>query len=621
MASHRTSYSELEAEMNFPQLFAWRSVCYLLAIAAVSVSLSARGEKTDEVAQSAAKLPIKRIVLFSSGVGYFQHEGKVDGNATIDLKFRVENINDLLKSMILEDRGGGQISTVTYGSRDPITKTLKTFSIDLTTSPSLGQLLSQIRGEQIEIEAPNKVVGTIVGIEKQKRPVGEKQVVDVELLNLLTDAGLRRIPLDSVGRIRISSAELDAELHKALEILATSHAKDKKTVSLKFLDSGQRDVRVGYIQESPVWKTSYRLVLDEKGKPFLQGWAIVENTTDTDWSDVRLSLVSGRPISFTMDLYSPLYAPRPNVIPEFYASLNPQMYEQNLAEERYAKQSAQLGPESEKLPPSGTPSRARAFAQYQARHKAQGVGGGDELGGGQAQVPGLINESLAFHDRKTEDYDVSDLQKSIQAAARGGEVGELFQYDIQTPVSLPRLRSAMLPIINDSVEGKKLSIYNQNVDAKHPLNGFELKNTSKLHLMQGPVTVFDGGVYAGDARIPDLPPGAKRLLSYAMDLDVEVAPTNQQQPQHLITARIEKGVLLAEYKQLLKQTFAVKNSGHSAKTVLIEVPINEPWKLVEPKEPSEKTRDMYRFAVTAKPNEHSELKVQQEPRCSREQFG
>src|SRR5215218_3703260 len=162
----------------------------------------ARAEKTEiDAATGESKLPIQRVVMFSSGVGYFQHQGKVDGDASVDLKFRVNNINDLLKSMVLEDRGGGQISTVTYGSRDPITKTLQTFSIDLTKSPTLGQLLSQIRGEQIEMDAPNKVVGTIISIEKRREVNAEKQLVEVEYLNLLTDEGLRRISLDSVGRI------------------------------------------------------------------------------------------------------------------------------------------------------------------------------------------------------------------------------------------------------------------------------------------------------------------------------------------------------------------------------------------------------------------------------------
>src|SRR5215212_895205 len=307
-----------------------RRLFAVTVLAVVFLQLSSRESNAEDAAAGESKLPIKRVVIFSSGVGYFQHQGKVDGNASVDLKFRVNNINDLLKSMVLEDRGGGQISTVTYGSRDPITKTLQTFSIDLTKSPTLGQLLSQIRGEQIEIDAPNKVVGTIIGVEQRKEPAGEKQVVEVDYLNLLTDEGLRRISLDSVGRIKLSNPQLDSELRQALKVLAAGHATDKKTVTMKFLGQGEREVRVGYIQEAPVWKTSYRLVLDEKEKPFLQGWAIVENTTDTDWKDVRLSLVSGRPISFVMDLYSPLYATRPTIVPELFASLRPQIYEQNL---------------------------------------------------------------------------------------------------------------------------------------------------------------------------------------------------------------------------------------------------------------------------------------------------
>src|SRR5215212_3206682 len=305
----------------------------LAVVATVLMHGTARAEKPeDSAAAGEAKLPIKRVVIFSSGVGYFQHQGNVNGDAALDLKFRVNNINDLLKSMVLEDRGGGQISTVTYGSRDPITKTLQTFSIDLTKAPTLGQLLSQIRGEQIEMDAPNRVVGTIIGVEKRREVNAEKQLVEVEYLNLLTDEGLRRISLDSVGRIKLSNPQLDAELRQALKVLAAGHSTDKKTVTMKFLGKGEREVRVGYVQEAPVWKTSYRLVLAEKEKPFLQGWAIVENTTDTDWKDVRLSLVSGRPISFVMDLYSPLYATRPTVVPELFASLRPQVYGQNLME-------------------------------------------------------------------------------------------------------------------------------------------------------------------------------------------------------------------------------------------------------------------------------------------------
>jgi len=551
----------------------------------------------------AGKAPVKRIVLFSSGVGYFEHQGHVDGDATISLEFNVEDVNDLLKSMVLQDLDGGKISTVTYGSRDPITKTLQTFAIDLTSTPTLGQLLAQIRGERVEIDAPQKIEGAIVSVEKQRQASKETEIIEVELLTLLTDEGLRRVSLDSVGRIKLANAELDAEFRKALEILASGHATDKKSVSLEFLGEGKRDVRIGYIQEAPVWKTSYRLVLDEKEKPLLQGWAIVENTTDNDWKDVRLSLVSGRPVSFVMDLYSPLYAERPVVVPELYSSLRPQVYEQDLEQNMLlAREQKMMGEAYARREPAAGKEQSSEWSNTRSRLRAQNAGGAAGIGGGVQQA----------EEGEAPRFDASGLQQSVAAAAQGADVGELFKYDIENDVTLARQKSAMLPIINDSVEGKKVSIYNAATHAKHPLDGVRLKNTSDLHLMQGPMTVFDGGVYAGDARMPDLSPGAERLLSYALDLDVEVAPTSDARPQHLVSAKIEKGVITATYKQTRTQIYKVKNSGDAAKPVLIEHPIENRWKLLAPQEPAEKTRDTYRFAVNAQAGETAELKIEEE---------
>jgi hypothetical protein len=204
------------------------------------------------------------------------------------------------------------------------------------------------------------------------------------------------------------------------------------------------------------------------------------------------------------------------------------------------------------------------------------------------------------------------LQEGVDVAAQGGDVGELFKYDIEAPVTLARQRSAMLPIINDSLEGEKLSIYNVRVHAKHPLNGVRLKNTSELHLMQGPMTVFDGGVYAGDAKIPDLPAGGERLLSYALDLDVEVAPTSKGHPQQLVSVRVEKGVLYTQHKLRRTHSYTVKNSAAKPKDVLIEHPLETEWTLVSPEEPAEKTRDVYRFALEAEPSKPAELTIKEE---------
>lgn len=548
-----------------------------------------------EAKKSDSKLPLASVVLFNSGVGFFEHKAEVEGNAQIELQFKVDDINDLLKSMVLQDLGGGHISTVTYTSKDPITKTLKTFSIDLTENPTLAQILGQVRGERIEIAAPTKVEGTIIGLEKRQRPgAKEGEIIEIDVLNLLTEDGLKSIPLEQVSSIKLLDDELNKEFKQALALLASAHSTDKKSVTLKFAGEGKRPVRVGYIQQTPIWKTSYRLVLSDKESPLLQGWAIVENTTEEDWNDVRLTLMSGRPISFVMDLYDPLYVQRPVVEPELFASLRPQKYGQDL------EQAEQL-----------------ALGRPQMRSKLGGVG----MGGGAA--PGLAADAAmpasapAPMEASTsmaldQNADEAAYYNSMQASAQAGEVGELFQYAISEPVSLARQRSAMLPIVNGPIEAEKVSIYNPAVQPKHPLNGLRLKNTTDLHLMQGPITVFAGGAYAGDAQIEDLPPGAERLVSYALDLDVEVAQQAKSDPERLTSVTLNKGVLTAKRKLRRTTEYTVKNGGDSEKQVLIEYPFDANWTLIEPKEPTEKTRDRYRFTVKAEAGKPAKLEVVEE---------
>lgn len=540
-------------------------------------------------------LPLNKVVMFNSGVGYFEHRGNVDGDAKIDLRFRVDEINDLLKSMILEDRGGGKISTVTYGSRDPITKTLKTFSIDLTSNPTLGQILDQVRGQSVQIDAPTAISGVLLGVEKRKKEVGKDQnVVEIEYLNLLTDAGLRSVPMDSIGRIKLVDEKLDAELRQALAVLATGHNTDKKTVSLNMLGQGKRPVRVGYIQATPVWKTSYRLVLSDKDAPYLQGWAIVENTTESDWNNVALTLMSGRPISFTMDLYEPLYAQRPVEKLNLFSSLRPQAYGADLLELK------------DEIALREAPGLAvgQMVRSKMARNEKAGRGamGGAAVADAAAPAP----------EAAPVEADKFFYARNAVSSAAAGEVGELFQYVIGTPVTLPRQKSAMLPIVNETVQGEKVSIYNQAVQAKHPLNGLKLVNSTDLHLMQGPITVFDGGAYAGDAKIEDLAPKANRLISYALDLKTEVAPETKGQPERLLSVKLIKGTMLVSNKYTRVHTYTIKNSDTKAKTVLVELPVDSSWKLVSPKEPSEKTRDVYRFAVKAEPGKPATLKVEEE---------
>jgi len=590
------------------------TACAFAPALAFCANTSLAAEADANRAANATKLPLSEVILYSSGVGYFERTGEVDGRAEVDLRFKVDDINDLLKSMVVQDFNGGRVSTVTYGSRDPVTKTLKSFGLDLTENPTLGQLLNQVRGERVEVLWPTKTVGTILGVEKKKQPAGENKEIEVEYLNVLTEDGLQSIPLAQVQKVKLLSEQLNAELRQALEVLATSHDTQKKTVGLTFDGQGKRKVSVSYISQTPVWKTSYRLVLDDKAKPFLQGWAIVENTSDEDWENVQLSLVSGRPISFVMDLYQPLYTTRPVVQPELYLSLRPQVYGD--AVERLAEL---------ELAEGQTDKTREELARRGGAFGGGGFGGGGALARAQAAAPkaaaeqrfGLAlepearSEALFAQNGAAMNRELN-LQRGVAAAAQAAQAGELFQYHINTPVTLARQKSAMLPILNENVEGEKLSIYNQNVQAKFPLNGFRLKNTSTLHLMQGPLTVFEQGTYAGDARIEDLAPGQERLLSYGLDLKTEVEPQTGSGRNDLVTVKIRKGTLIATRKASEEKTYNVRNRDQKKKTVLVEHPFRSDWELIEPKQKPERTRDIYRFPVAVDPDKTAKLVVNEE---------
>jgi hypothetical protein len=493
---------------------------------------------------------------------------------------------------------------VSYASRDPITKTLDTFAVKLTDNPSMSDLLGRLRGAKIEVDAATPVTGTIVGVEARVVPVGDDKTVSRQFVTILAADGLRTLPLDSITRLRLLDARLQGELEKALAVLALGHDNEKKSVTLAFTGKGPRKVRVGYVQESPLWKTSYRLMLDAgaagaEAKGALQGWAIVENTTDHDWKDVRMSLVSGRPISFAMDLYRPLYVPRPVVRPELYASLLPQVYGQNMADEQLEFFAAA----------NGMAERGRELAKGQSAQDRKAGAAASAAPGRRAELQGASDRDAVLRAKEAE---MLGLSTNLQSLAAGVSLGELFRYEIATPVTIARQRSAMLPIVADRITAERVAIYDERVLAKHPLSGVRLTNTTALNLMQGPVTVYDEGGYCGDARIEDMAPGSERLLSYAVDLDVEVVPRTEPRPDEIVSVRLVKGTLIASRRLARLRKLEVKNSGDKLVKLLIEHPIEQGWKLVGPQKADETARDRYRFAVAAEPGKPATLEISEE---------
>ncbi len=526
-------------------------------------------------------IPVRRVVLFSSGVGYFENAGTVAGDASTQLSFKTAQINDILKSLILEDLDGGSVAAVTYPSQDPLEKRLRSFQVDIAANPTLADLLKQLRGAVVKIDFPDgtAVSGTILGVEVRPKAAGKDQpVIATPILTVLHNGVIRAVDLTEIASITLADPKLQEELTAALSVLSQARDQDKKPVVIDFNGQGERRVRIGYVVEAPVWKTSYRLMLpdDPKQPAKLQGWAIVENQTDSDWNNVSLSLVSGRPISFVMNLYQPLYLTRPVVEPELYASLRP-----------------------------------RQYAEAQKDKEMGGDGGGRE----RRMAPPAIMTAAPSAAASNADGTVSDApmdpSRSVQSAASGAAIGELFSYDLRTPVTLARQKSAMIPIITSDIDATPLSIYNSAVLPRNPLNGARLKNTTGSHLLSGPITVLRGGTYAGDATIGNVPPDQSRLVSFGIDQQLLVDRRDGAFTQTIQTGRIVKGVLELTTQYLTSTDYEATNQSKNAKTLLIEHPIQTGWDLVQPAEATEKTDSLYRFERPIDAGKSLKLTVQQ----------
>jgi len=529
-------------------------------------------------------LPITRVTLYTSGVGYFERGGPVEGEAQITLFFPIGQVNDVLKSLVLLDSGGGEISPVTYAAQDPVLRALQAFSLDISDDPDRATLLGRMRGVNVTLttDDPAPLTGIIAGVETKTifLPEVSQGITERTLLTLLAGDSLHTVPLDSVRGLQINDAALAGELRGALAAVAQGRDAGKRPVTLTFRGEGQRTVQVGYLLEAPAWQTSYRLVLGET--PRLQGWALVQNTGQDDWSEAHLSLVSGRPISFIQDLYTPLYVHRPTVQPRIAASPTPQTYDSDMSGEAQFRGGMPL---EEMMAGAGYEMPAPA-ASLRRRAAA-------------AEAPAPLSPGAAALG---------------SVAATGAALGTAFAYHIDVPVSVPRQQSAMIPFVSAPVEAERVSVYNSRVQASHPLAGVRLQNTTALHLMGGPLTVFDTpedgtAGYVGDALMDDTEAGQTRLLTYALDLAVDADARQDRQSSVVSEVRLTQGTLRVRQTSQQVVEYVFKNNSTEAKTLVIEHPVQAGWDLTEPNTPAERTATEYRFEMPLSGKAAASLRV------------
>ena len=430
-------------------------------------------------------LPIRKITLYRSGVGYFERTGDVTDNAEVTLRFNTDQINDILKSMVLLDLGGGRIDSVSYGSKEPLAKRLASFGINIADNPAASELLQRLRGTAVKITMPDgEFSGTIMNVEM--RPTVYQNggggtgpaatVHNLPWINLVTATGVRSFNLANSTGFQILDAALAEELNKALGALAEYRADRTKTVDLRFAGPGKRQVMVGYVHEMPVWKTSYRLVLPEldsggktKGQLQVQGWAVVENTTDQDWNGVQLSLVSGRPVSFQMDLYEPLYSARPWVAVPTIPGVAPRIFGLGIDTDQLAD--AEKDGRSKEAMLSNI-SQAQAFRRMESGRMKAAASPAPASMGTSAGSRGVMESMDSGHVPNYVGVSATDMTDyAAKAAANAQTVGEIFQFQVSSPVSIERQRSAMIPILTAAVSGRRVSIFNAADGSQFPMRG------------------------------------------------------------------------------------------------------------------------------------------------------
>jgi hypothetical protein len=628
----------------------------------------------------ASVLPIRRVLLYSNGVAYIERRGMVTGHAEIDLSFKQSQVDDVLKSMVVLDLGQGRIGAVSYNSSAPPSARMADIPFNIAPESEnnvqggLAGVLSQLQGARVTVAtATRTATGSILTVEERKSQIDSSKppVVTHAVVIAGENGELMSFDLAEVRAIRLVDEGTRRDVNEFASATASARRRDAKTITVTSDGVGAREMVVSYTIAAPIWKTTYRVVLDEEGKPFFQGWAIVDNVSEEDWSDIQLSLISGTPISFIQPIQKPFYRYRPVVpIPEDLR-LSPQIYEPDTGEtsgnsgyvmgnvidpngaiiagatvivkndttgQQYTTSTDANGnfrtaplnaggytvtissPGFQQYVMSGIkvspvrPANLRATLNVGSVSATVNVMGEDTNELKSNSVNNLMLMQPGVVRRQPEEtlaQAITGGDSGVEAAAAGEEVGDLFEYQIAQPVTVRRDRSALIPILQTRMEGSRVSVFNEATRRNRPMSGMLLKNTSPLTLEDGALTVIDGNAYAGESLMERLKPGEQRLISFALDLSTLVTVREEEDRAPAYMVRITDGTLYAHYYGREKKLYTLTNQTDRPRTVYIEHPVRDDWELDdrETPKPEGKSARFYRFRVELAPRKTEQLTV------------
>lgn len=561
------------------------------------------------------QLPVTQVILYKNGIGYFEHLGSVTGNQRVTIDFTSSQLNDVLQSLTVLDNNGGRIGGVNYNSTTPLAEQLKSLSLAMSDDPTSTELFQALRGQRVEVTgAPGgSITGRLMSVESRaSSPNAADSDSDTStpkpaqtrfyLTVVATSGAVRVIELTPTLSVRPLDLSLQSQLDRYLELLSSTHSTGLRHLTLDAVGSGARQLRVSYISEIPVWKSTYRIVFPKasESSAIFQGWAVVDNTIGSDWDNVQLSLVAGAPQSFIQPLSDPLYLRRPEVPIATEAQSTPQTHEAaemaappSPSAPVAAAQTVQItsGAVGSPAMKGKLPARSFGVAGMEGSGSGRGVGPGSGglYGGGVRSSSGPV--AGVFDTTET------NVEENVSTNA----FDDFFQYSLAQPVTIHKNESAMVPILQQTLPVERVTLWSES--EPKPLRALWLENNSKLTFDNGNFSVFESGAFAGEGLLDPIHPGEKRLLSYATDQAVHVRIHPEDLPangdaRQLRSVKIKPfGHLQKQYGVQSKTSYIASNSAEEARTVIIEVP-RRPHRTLSPEsKAAETTATLYRFRL------------------------
>jgi len=545
-----------------------------------------------------SKINVKRVIIFKHGVSYYILEGILKGPGKFELEFKIDEMNDILKSLfVLDTSEKGYVSSISYDAALETSQLLKSIMLNIPDRDSFSSLITQIKGADVNltIGGAKKVSGKIMGIEFVEKLSKVEKITEKLLILLQEDDLIAKYNFSEIKSLEILNEEIKKDLKFFLDTVIAGKKKDAKKIIINCEsggdDAAERNIFVSYIRESPIWKTSYRLIMSKQQeleqKCLLSGWSLIENTTNQDWEDIELSLVAGLPVSFIYAFYKPIFIQRPVIQPPKILSARPTEIEEGLEMDKFDDYAMA---EMEAIP---SKKRARAMSKSARPPPAPAVGGF-------GRMQSVMSD--------TEIYDKVKSQVKTQTK----DLGELFEYNISNPVTIKRKQSALVPILTESIKSNRILLYNKNEHDKNPNACLEITNNTNLILETGPATIIYDDNLAGEAIIPFLNKGDTRLLNYAIEQAVII--THEQESENLSVHRVTfgSGYSYEYYYTNMTTTYKIKNKTEQEKELYLDHPKTYEYKVIEKPVDPEETTNYWRFKLTLKPKDAVVFKLKEQ---------